>query len=112
MAATDLIVEYGTSYDALRLGTAGAVEQTWLELGGTSDAAGDQFVTVAVDIVNQAAAETADLVDTYIGEYVGAVTGDPATVTGLDLAEFTIDQLRGGTRPPTYIAGRLSKCVG
>jgi len=91
----ELVQSYGTSYDALRLATGDSIGQLWLELGGPDDRRALEFAELAVEVVNDAAAATAELVEGYVDEYVGTVTG---RATGgpspLDLTDFVVDQLR------------------
>jgi hypothetical protein len=95
MSVEDLIGVYGTSYDALRLTTADSVEQLWLELGGPDDRRALEFAETALEVVNGAAVETAELVDGYVAEYVGTVTGRPPPASSpLDLGNYVVDELR------------------
>lgn len=94
MGIEELVDSYGTSYDALRLATGDIAEQLWLELGGPDDKRALEFAEAALDLVNAATADTALLVDTYVGEYAATVTGRPPGASPLDLAEFIVDKLR------------------
>lgn len=102
MAIEELVNSYGTTYDALRLTTGDTVGQLWLELGGPDDRRAVEFAKVAEEVVNAAAQETALVVDSYVAEYVGTVRGTPTGPSGLDLAEFVVDQLRGAPGLDVY----------
>lgn len=96
MALEDLVAAYGDRYDQLRLGTGSAVEQLWLEVGGPDDLRADRFAELATAVVEDAAAETGIVVEAYIDEVAGTVSGrPPRSADPLDLAELTIEQLRG-----------------
>jgi hypothetical protein len=98
MALDDLIAAYGEQYDQLRILTGDAVEQLWLELGGPDDRRAVEAAEAMLELVNTAAAETAELVDGYVADYVSTVTRrPPRSVSPLDLADYVVDQLRNGT---------------
>lgn len=113
MAFDDLIREYGTSYDALRLSIGDALEQLWLEIGGPEAQRAAAFAEAAVELVNAATVETAELTAAYVDLSVGAVTGRPPGPSPLDLADYLVDQLRGGVsgtdvyRRPAVTARRV-----
>lgn len=96
MSVETLIDTYGATYDALRLTTGDTIAALWADLGGPDELRALEFAEAAVDVVNAAAQETAIVVDAYVAEYVGTVTGKASTgPSTLDLAEFVVDQLRG-----------------
>ncbi len=99
MALEELVDEYGRRYDELRLTSAELVEQLWLEFGGPDDRRAAEAAELMLEAVNTAAGEAAELVDGYVAEYVSTVSGKPPPrVNALDLAEYAVDQLRGGAR--------------
>ena len=117
MAAEDIIRAYGYSYDEIRLAVGDIASQLWLELGGPDDRRALEAAEAIIEAVNAAAADTAILVDAYIGEYVGAVAGTTSSASPLDLAQFTIDQLRNTPaldvyrRPAIAVRTALSRGV-
>lgn len=103
--AEDLIRAHQARYDALRLGTADAVEVLWAELGGPDDLRRRQFAEAAADLVDDAARDMAAATEAYVAEYVETASIRPArSADPLDLVEFTVEQLRG--RSPLDVYGR------
>jgi len=96
MSAEDLIGVYGDSYDAIRLGTGTFVEQLWLELGGPDTDRLDTFAAAALEVVDGANADIGVITEQFVDGYVATVSRTPPPgIDPLDVAELTVDRLRG-----------------
>lgn len=94
-----LIVAYRDRYNRLRTQAGLVVAQLWDRLDGVDVIEAERFASQAAAVSSAAQGATASAVDGYLAAVLRLVTGDPASVAGIDPQTVSGAAVRAGATP-------------